>query len=591
MLREFRSEPKGFPDLLNYYALVGEGVLFNKDGSLLAAWWYAGPDMESATPNEMAVLSAQINGALRDLGNGWMIQADAIRKPAPGYAAAGAFPDATTRLIDDERRRVYEGGEATFESLYALTVTYLPPAEIQNRLGALFIESDKSQRAPNWETVLRHFERALGQLEDALSDRLSIRRMDSADLLSFLCSCTTGLMQPVRVPRPPVDLDAIVGSQDLVGGFEPRVGRTWIHPIAIAGFPSESFPGILDFLNRLSIAYRWSNRFIPVEPTTAEQKLKVIRRNWFQKRYGLSGLLREAMQLGGQTFANQDAVVMAEDADAAVAEAAAMSVRFGHYTSLILLFHEDRDELESHGRIIQRELQHHGFKTRVETINALEAFLGALPGHGFRNVRRPLMHTLNYADLIPTTAIFPGLETNPCPFYPPSSPPLFYANTAGATPFRFQLHVSDVGHTLVIGPTGAGKSTLVGLMAAQFLRYPGAQVFAFDKGYSSFALCNAVGGEHYDIAGDATRDLAFCPLADIDQPGVRVWASEWIEGLLRLQSIDPTPARRRESPDRTLTHFASTVQDEDVRAGLRHYTLEGAMGSATAVSRSSRSST
>ena len=550
MLREFRSEPKGFPDLLNYYALVDEGVLFNKDGSLLAAWWYAGPDMESATPNEMAVLSAQINGALRDLGNGWMIQADAIRKPAPGYADAGAFPDATSRLIDDERRRVYEGGEATFESLYALTVTYLPPPEIQNRLGALFIESDKKHRAPNWETVLRHFERALGQLEDALSDRLSIRRMDSADLLSFLCSCATGLMQPVRVPRPPVDLDAIIGSQDLVGGFEPRVGRTWIHPIAIAGFPSESFPGILDFLNRLSIAYRWSNRFIPVDPTTAEQKLKVIRRNWFQKRYGLSGLLREAMQLGGQTFANQDAVVMAEDADAAVAEAASMSVRFGHYTSLILLFHEDRDELESHARIVQRELQHHGFKTRVETINALEAFLGALPGHGFRNVRRPLMHTLNYADLIPTTAIFPGLETNPCPFYPPSSPPLFYANTAGATPFRFQLHVSDVGHTLVIGPTGAGKSTLVGLMAAQFLRYPGAQVFAFDKGYSSFALCNAVGGAHYDIAGDAARDLAFCPLADIDQPGVRVWASEWIEGLLRLQSIEPTPSAPAGDPRR-----------------------------------------
>lgn len=162
MLREFRSEPKGFPDLLNYYALVSEGVLFNKDGSLLAAWWYAGPDMESATPNEMAVLAAQINGALRDLGNGWMIQADAIRKPAPGYALAGAFPDATSRLIDDERRRLYEGGGATFESVYALTATYLPPAEIQNRLGALFIESNEERRAPSWDAVLRHFERALG---------------------------------------------------------------------------------------------------------------------------------------------------------------------------------------------------------------------------------------------------------------------------------------------------------------------------------------------------------------------------------------------------------------------------------------------
>ena len=160
MLPEFRREPKGFPDLLNYYALVDEGVLFNKDGSLLAGWWYAGPDMESATPNEMAVLAEQVNGALRDLGNGWMIQADAIRKPAPGYPEAGHFLDPTSRLIDEERRRVYESGEATFESLYAFTASYLPPPEMQNRLSALFIDTDETDRAPSWQTALRHFQRA-----------------------------------------------------------------------------------------------------------------------------------------------------------------------------------------------------------------------------------------------------------------------------------------------------------------------------------------------------------------------------------------------------------------------------------------------
>lgn len=588
MLREFATEPKGFPDLLNYFALVEDGVLFNKDGSLLASWWYAGPDMESATANEMAVLSAQINGALRDLGNGWMIQADAVRKPASGYPQTSRFPDPTSRLIDEERRRHYESGAATFESLYAFTVSYLPPPEIQNRLSDFFIDDDETERTASWTTVLRHFERALAHLEDALSDRLSIRRMNSEDLLSFLATCATGEMHPVRVPNPPLDLDHLVGCQDLVGGFEPRVGKRWVHPIAVVGFPDTSFPGILDFLNQLSIEYRWSNRFIPIDPATAEQKLKVIRRNWFQKRFGLTGLLREAANMGGQTFANQDAVMMADDADAAVAEASGMQVRFGHYTSVILLFDEDREALEQGGRQIQRELQHHGFKSRVETINSVEAFLGTLPGHGYRNVRRPLLHTLNFADLIPTTAIFPGLETNPCPFYPPGSPPLLYANTAGSTPFRLNLHVSDVGHTMVIGPTGAGKSTLIGLIAAQFLRYPGAQVFAFDKGYSSFALVNAVGGQHYDIAGDRAGALAFCPLAGIGDPGVRIWASEWLETLLQLQIKDVSPDQRKEihaalerlaeSPDRTLTHFASTVQDREVRTGLRHYTLEGAMG-------------
>ncbi len=60
--------------------------------------------------------------------------------------------------------------------------------------------------------------------------------------------------------------------------------------------------------------------------------------------------------------------------------------------------------------------------------------------------------------------------------------PLLYGKTEGSTPFRFSLHVGDVGHTLVVGPTGAGKSVLLALMAMQFRRYAGCQIFAFDFG-------------------------------------------------------------------------------------------------------------
>lgn len=52
-----------------------------------------------------------------------------------------------------------------------------------------------------------------------------------------------------------------------------------------------------------------------------------------------------------------------------------------------------------------------------------------------------------------------------------------------------------VGHTLVVGPTGAGKSVLLALMALQFHRYPGAQVFAFDFGGSIRAATLAMGGD------------------------------------------------------------------------------------------------
>ena len=46
-------------------------------------------------------------------------------------------------------------------------------------------------------------------------------------------------------------------------------------------------------------------------------------------------------------------------------------------------------------------------------------------------------------------------------------------------PYRLNLHDYDVGHTLLIGPTGTGKSVSLALFVAQWFRYPNAQVFAF----------------------------------------------------------------------------------------------------------------
>src|SRR5205807_5168593 len=88
------------------------------------------------------------------------------------------------------------------------------------------------------------------------------------------------------------------------------------------------------------------------------------------------------------------------------------------------------------------------------------------------------------------------------------SSPLLYAATTGSTPFRFNLHCGDIGHTFMIGPPGSGKSTFLGFIVAQFFRYPRAQVFAFDKGYSLLVLTRACGGEFYDLGGE-TDGLSF----------------------------------------------------------------------------------
>ena len=74
-----------FSDLLLYQTLVSEGVIEMKNGSFIAGFWYDGPDLESATKEEVESLSAYISRALMRLGRGWMLHAEMIRKPAEGY--------------------------------------------------------------------------------------------------------------------------------------------------------------------------------------------------------------------------------------------------------------------------------------------------------------------------------------------------------------------------------------------------------------------------------------------------------------------------------------------------------------------------
>src|SRR5487761_552695 len=90
-LRRRRERLLGFSDLLNYAALVDPGVILLKDGSLLAGWHYHGPDLNSASAEELAALCHQVNSALAQHGDGWMINIDLIRRASAGYPEVGAF--------------------------------------------------------------------------------------------------------------------------------------------------------------------------------------------------------------------------------------------------------------------------------------------------------------------------------------------------------------------------------------------------------------------------------------------------------------------------------------------------------------------
>ena len=591
---EHRRHAVGLADLLLYDSLIEDGILLLHDGGLLAGWKFRGPDLGSATAAEMSTLSARLGAILR-LGSGWMVQCESIRSQAPGYPEGQQFPDSITRIIDDERREQFMAEGAHFESEYFLTLTYLPPIAREEKIKGWMFEGIKGRQGEG-ARVLEQFKSRVAAFEDVFRSLFTVTRLKSVfereaasngavydELLRYVHRCVSWKDHPIRRPDFPVYLSDLLATEDFVGGLTPRIGKRHLRVIAIDGFPKASVPGILAALDTLPISYRWSSRAILLDPEEARSLLDKVRKKWRSKIRGLKDQIMQTQNGPVNLHAQQ----MSLDAEEAMSVAVAGDVLFAQYTTNVICADIDEAKVEEAVGLVKKTIQNLGFAARVEDVNSVEAWVGSLPGDGYRNVRRVVLHTLNLADLLPISAVWAGNKENPCPFYPPKSPPLLFAATTGSTPFRFNLHYGDVGHTLIVGPPGSGKSTFLGFGVAQFFRYPRAQVFAFDKGYSLYVLTQACGGEFYDLGGEKAS-LSFYPLAELGEDSDVAWASGWIEKLCALSGLRITPTQKnaiadginllRHAESRTITDFVATVQDKEVRTSLEAYTLGGPLG-------------
>ncbi|MFA6123004.1 conjugal transfer protein TrbE [Sphingomonas sp.] len=592
-LAEYRSHADRIADHLPWAALVAPGVVLNKDGSFLSVLSFRGPDLESATEAELISACARANNVLKRFGSGWALFFEAERREAIGYPDS-SFPDAASWLIDAERRAAFEAEGQHFESRFHLTLTWLPPADSSDAAGRSLVERPEAEaKGRDWRGALASFIAETARVLDLFAGFMpEVRALGSAELLTFLHATISTRRHAVAVPETPMYLDGLLADTPLTGGLEPMLGEMHLRTLTVLGFPTLSRPGILDALNTCDFGYRWVTRFVALDKSDATKQLTRVRRQWFNKRKSITALLREVMYNQPTQLLDSDADNKVVDADAALQEIGGDHVAFGYLTVTITVADPDRARVEEKVRAVERIVNGLGFTAKREGINAVEAWLSSLPGHAYANVRTPLVHTLNLAHLMPLSSVWAGPVGN----RHLAAPPLFYAQTGGSTPFRLSTHVGDVGHMLVVGPTGAGKSVLLSLIAFQFRRYTGAQVYIFDKGFSARAAVLAMGGAHHalglgnDAGPDGAGGLAFQPLRQIDRDEERSWAAEWIAALLAHEKVVVTPEVKESvwsalqslasapPEERTLTGLALLLQSNALRTALTAYTLEGPYG-------------
>jgi type IV secretion system protein VirB4 len=582
-LRAYGDPTPRLADFLPWAALVAPGVVLNKDGSLQRTARFRGPDLDSATPAELVATTARLNNALRRLGSGWALFVEARRDPAVDYPASN-FRDPVSALVDLERREQFAEAGVHFESRYYLTFVWRPPAEEAARFEGLMIEGRARSGVDAWEQAKGFVQRTDRVLQLVETFMPQAAWLDDEQTLSFLHGAVSSTRQAVRVPETPIHLDVLLATQGLAGGLEPRLGDQHIRVLTVIGFPSATFPGILDDLNRLAFPYRWSTRALMLDKIDAVKLLSRIRRQWFAKRKSVAAILKEVMTNEASALVDSDAANKAADADAALQDLGADDVAQAFVTASVVVWDPDPVAATEKLRLVEKAIQGRDFTVIPETVNAVEAWFGSLPGQVYANVRQPPISTVNLAHMMPLSAVWAGPERDEHL----AGPPLFHARTDGVTPYRFCLHVGDVGHCLVVGQTGGGKSVLLAMMALSFRRYADAQIFPFDFGGSMRAAVLAMGGDWHDLGGAGSPALQ--PLARIDDPTERAWAAGWLIALLEREGVTPTPTLRDHlwsalgalatAPvqERTLSGLAALLQSNVLKAALRPYCVGGAAG-------------
>lgn len=169
------------------------------------------------------------------------------------------------------------------------------------------------------------------------------------------------------------------------------------------------------------------------------------------------------------------------------------------YYPLFVLFGATREDLQKYVDEFKKIAAQFGISPVVETFASKVSWFAQIPGF---NVFPRSFKLLSRAAAIsiPMSTQPRGVENSD---WGPG--PLVVFPTAQGTPYQFQFHVSDkpaaVGHTLTIGPTGGGKTTLFSFLIAQSLRHPKLKAFFFDRNKGAEIFTLATGGKYITMQG------------------------------------------------------------------------------------------
>lgn len=571
-IQNYEAQARSFSELLPWMLLVGkEGELvLQKDGSLLACFSYAGVDQEGKMQYDIDRYANLIEHALRSgsfderITMWWTMERRRTRE-----FPEGVFPDAVSAGINGLWQDEFQTGNHYSNKNY-ISILYTPQhgtdglteqfdyffntagysfprALYETVKGALFKGNAFAYTQSQLDDHVKQFNNMLKNFDSTLTD-IGMHRLRNEILLAFLHdrSSPATARQPVRMPRIPVYLDSYLTSNTIEVGkntitFTGGGTECYVRAMGVKDWPEWSSPGLIDGVAGLSGEVTLSQSFRIVEHDAAKKYIDDVERHNRGLQIPLRGHIKAAMFKQAPDQINEERAMMANDASDAKISIATGGRKFGYYNMTVLAHGATESECVQTYEELSKYFSLAGFVTVDETLHLLSAWAGTLPGQWAEVVRWFFVSGGNMADMATPRTLWLGERENRYLSEQVGAPmpALTILSTAQSTPYYFNLFQgSGVGHGLVIGPTGTGKSVFMNFLISQFRKYSPCNVFIFDKDYSCRIPTLLQDGNYIDISGKMGGIVKLNPLHLLGDRAHWEWLKQWLKTLMLSNSYD-----------------------------------------------------
>ncbi|MDR2526410.1 MAG: VirB4 family type IV secretion/conjugal transfer ATPase [Rickettsiales bacterium] len=503
-----------------YKCFYNADTLLLKDNSFLRVLKVRGFSFETADDEDVDIKKNARNNLMKGMASGnllmWFHTIRRKREAFPG----GNFSNIFTKRLNDEWRQKFDGNKCFINEHYISLIRKEDTGGLA-KLGAI---AKKLQQKADPNAEMRNVQEAYGDLEELTSRTLNGFSNYGSEILGFAESndgvfseilhflgtiINCGYAQEYRYIIYGLDrylpiVKLYFGSKifEVKLPFETKFGGI----ISLKEYRPATNAGILDGFLTLPFEFVISQSFQFVNRMIAISSMQLQQRRMIQS---------------GDVAVSQIAEI-----DQALDAAMSGTFAFGRHHLTVMCLDESIKAAENALSMVIVELSNSGITGVREKLNMEATFWAQLPGNYQYIVRASTINTLNLASFAsfhnyPSGKIDKNHWGHACTVL----------NTISGTPYFFNFHVRDVGHSMVIGPTGGGKTVTMNFLCAQAQKFD-CRMFFFDKDRGAEIFIRAIGGKYTIL--DVAKESGFNPCSLPDTGENRAFLQEWLTALVTV---------------------------------------------------------